>query len=94
MNKTELIDTIAAKTDKNKSDAKQILEAALAAIQETLEKGDQVQLVGFGTFKVSHRNARTGRNPRTGESIQIEASNVPSFVAGTHSTSNRPAGAL
>ena len=71
MNKTELIDTIAAKTDKNKSDAKQILEAALAAIQETLEKGDQVQLVGFGTFKVSHRNARTGRNPRTGESIQI-----------------------
>ena len=82
MNKTELIDTIAAKTDKNKSDAKQILEAALAAIQETLEKGDQVQLVGFGTFKVSHRNARTGRNPRTGESIQIEASNVPSFVAG------------
>ena len=82
MNKTELIDTIAAKTDKNKSDAKQILEAALAAIQETLEKGDQVQLVGFGTFKVSHRNARTGRNPRTGESIQIGASNVPSCVSG------------
>lgn len=82
MNKTELIDAIADKTNKNKSDAKQVLEAALAAIQETLEKGDQVQLVGFGTFKVSHRNARTGRNPRTGESIQIEASNVPSFVAG------------
>lgn len=82
MNKTELIDAIAAGAELSKKDAKAALEATLDAISESLKKGDAVQLIGFGTFKVNERNARTGRNPRTGEEIKIAASKVPAFVAG------------
>ncbi|WP_409422031.1 HU family DNA-binding protein [Pseudaeromonas sp. ZJS20] len=82
MNKTELVDAIAAKADMSKAQAKAALEVMLDSITATLKEGEQVQLVGFGTFKVSHRAARTGRNPQTGQEITIAASNVPSFVAG------------
>lgn len=82
MNKTELIDAIAASAELSKKDAKAALEATLEAISASLKKGDAVQLIGFGTFKVNHRNARTGRNPKTNEAIEIPASNVPAFVAG------------
>ncbi|WP_163836889.1 HU family DNA-binding protein [Spartinivicinus ruber] len=82
MNKAELIDLIADKADISKAQAKAALDAKLVSIQEALKEGDQVQLVGFGTFKVKHRAARTGRNPQTGAEIQIAAANVPSFVAG------------
>ncbi len=82
MNKTELIDAIAAAADLSKADAGRALDAVLDSITDALKKGDQVSLVGFGTFSVKHRNARTGRNPQTGATIQIAASNVPSFKAG------------
>ncbi|MFM2482986.1 nucleoid-associated protein HU-alpha [Celerinatantimonas sp. YJH-8] len=82
MNKTELIDAIAEKADLSKAQAKAALETTLESITETLKGGDQVQLIGFGTFKVNHRAARTGRNPQTGAEIQIAAANVPAFVAG------------
>lgn len=82
MNKTNLIDLIAEKTDLSKTQAKAALEATLAGIEGALKGGDQVQLIGFGTFKVNHRAARTGRNPQTGQEIQIAATNVPAFVAG------------
>ncbi|CAM3161630.1 nucleoid-associated protein HU-alpha [Vibrio rarus] len=82
MNKTQLIDAIAEKADLSKAQAKAALEATLEGVTEALKEGDQVQLIGFGTFKVSHRNARTGRNPKTGEEIQIAAANVPAFTAG------------
>ena len=82
MNKTELIDAIAAKAELSKKDAKAALEATLEAISESLKAGDAVQLIGFGTCKVNERSARTGRNPRTGEEIKIAAAKVPAFVAG------------
>ncbi|QXO17218.1 MULTISPECIES: nucleoid-associated protein HU-alpha [Vibrio] len=82
MNKTQLIDFIAEKADLSKAQAKAALEATLGAVEGALKEGDQVQLIGFGTFKVNHRAARTGRNPKTGEEIKIEAANVPAFVAG------------
>ncbi|TOM31534.1 DNA-binding protein [Vibrio parahaemolyticus] len=78
MNKTQLIDFIAEKADLSKAQAKATLEGVTGALKE----GDQVQLIGFGTFKVNHRAARTGRNPKTGDEIQIAAANVPAFVAG------------
>ncbi|GGB32720.1 nucleoid-associated protein HU-alpha [Oceanisphaera marina] len=82
MNKTQLVDAIAAKADLNKVQAKAALEEVLNGITQSLKEGDPVQLVGFGTFKVNHRAARTGRNPQTGNEIQIAAANVPAFVAG------------
>lgn len=82
MNKTELVDAIATKANITKVAAKNALEATLTAITESLEKGDSVQLVGFGTFKVNSRKARTGRNPKTGKEIKIAATTVPAFVAG------------
>lgn len=82
MNKTELVDAIAAKANITKAAAKTALEATLSAVSDSLEKGEAVQLVGFGTFKVNSRKARTGRNPKTGEEIKIEATKVPAFVAG------------
>ncbi|EEX67061.1 DNA-binding protein [Vibrio metoecus] len=82
MNKTQLIDFIAEKADLTKAQAKAALEATLGAVEGALKDGDQVQLIGFGTFKVNHRSARTGRNPKTGEEIKIAAANVPAFVAG------------
>ena len=82
MNKAELIETIAAEADISKASASRALDAATGAVASALKKGDQVSLVGFGTFSVKHRAARTGRNPQTGAEIQIAAANVPSFKAG------------
>ena len=82
MNKSELIDAIAAKANLSKKDAKAALEATLEAVSESLKAGDAVQLIGFGTFKVNERAARTGRNPRTGEEIKIAAAKIQAFVAG------------
>ena len=82
MNKAQLVDAIAAKADLSKSQAKAALDEMIKGITQSLKEGDAVQLVGFGTFKVSHRAGRTGRNPKSGEEIQIAAANVPSFVAG------------
>lgn len=82
MNKSELIDAIAAKANLSKKDAKAALEATLEAVSESLKAGDAVQLIGFGTFKVNERAARIGRNPSTGEEIQIAEAKIPAFVAG------------
>jgi DNA-binding protein HU-alpha len=82
LTKNELVNEVAAKTDLSKADAKNAIDAVLAAVQQALVNGDTVQLVGFGTFKVNHRNARTGRNPKTKETIEIKASTVPAFVPG------------
>ncbi|REG86491.1 HU family DNA-binding protein [Marinomonas pollencensis] len=82
MNKSELIDAIAASADLSKASASNALDATLKAIEEALAKGDQVTLVGFGTFAVKERAARTGRNPQTGAEIQIKAAKVPGFKAG------------
>lgn len=82
MNKNELIDAIAAEADLSKASAGRALDAAIAAITGALSKQDTVALVGFGTFSVKHRAARDGRNPRSGETIKIAASNTPTFKAG------------
>ena len=82
MNKSELIDAIATSADLSKAAASNALDATLTAIEEALAKGDQVTLVGFGTFSVKERSARTGRNPQTGAEIQIPAANIPTFKAG------------
>lgn len=82
MNKSELIDAIASKSDLSKAQAGQALEATFAAIEQALKSGESVTLVGFGTFSVKERAARTGRNPKTGAPIQIAASKVPGFKAG------------
>jgi len=77
-----LIDAIAKSAGLSKASAGDALDATLAAIRVTLKKGQSVTLVGFGTFKVGKRAARTGRNPRTGEAIKIRAAKVPKFSAG------------
>jgi DNA-binding protein HU-beta len=82
MNKSELIDAIASKGDLSKAQAGQALEALIGAVGDALKAGDSVTLVGFGTFSVKERAARSGRNPKTGETIQIAASKVPGFKAG------------
>ena len=82
MNKSELIDAIAASADLTKVDAGRAIDAITAAITKVLKKGETVTLVGFGTFKVTHRAARIGRNPRTGEELKIAARKAPSFSAG------------
>ena len=81
MNKAELIEEI-AKVTCSKKEAELALSATLATIQKALKKGDTVTLVGFGTFGVSKRKARKGRNPQTGEAIKIKAKKVPVFKAG------------
>ena len=81
MNKTELINAVAAKAGITKKDADKAVAAVLASIEEALAKGDKVQLIGFGTFEVKERAARTGHNPQTGATIEIAASKVPSFKA-------------
>jgi nucleoid DNA-binding protein len=81
MNKSDLISEM-AKNLNGKKEAEAALDSLLAAITQGLKNGDKVTLTGFGTFKVSNRKARTGRNPRTGEAIQIKASKVPQFIAG------------
>ncbi len=82
MNKAELIDAIADSADLPKASASRALEAVLDTVTNALKDGDQVSLVGFGTFAVKDRAARTGRNPKTGEPIQIAAAKVPGFKAG------------
>jgi len=82
MNKGELIEAVAQATDLSRADSTRAVDAVLDSISGALANGSAVSLVGFGTFSVKSRAARTGRNPRTGESIQIPASNVPGFKAG------------
>ena len=82
MNKSELIDAIAASADISKAAAGRALDAMVSSISDSLKKGDQVTLIGFGTFSVKERAARTGRNPQTGAEIKIAAAKVPSFKAG------------
>ena len=82
MNKSELIDSIADTAGLSKADAQRALDATIESITKTLKKGDTVSLVGFGTFSVKERAARTGRNPATGETIKIKASKTPAFKAG------------
>ncbi|MCK5874361.1 MAG: HU family DNA-binding protein [Alcanivoracaceae bacterium] len=82
MNKSELIDAIAAAADLSKADAGRALDATIESISGALKKGDTVSLVGFGTFQVKERAAREGRNPQTGATIKIAAAKVPGFKAG------------
>ena len=82
MNKTELIEHIAAKSDISKAAATRALASIIEAVKKTLKKGDTVTLVGFGTFSVSKRAARLGRNPRTGAALNIKAAKVPRFKTG------------
>lgn len=83
MNKTELIASVAQKSDLTKKDAEKAVKAVFEAVSETLKKGDKVQIIGFGTFEVRARKAREGRNPRrNNEVIKIPASKTPAFKAG------------
>jgi DNA-binding protein HU-beta len=82
VNKTELIEHIADKSDISKAAAARALTSIIDAVKKTLKKGDSVTLVGFGTFSVSKRAARTGRNPRTGAALKIKAAKVPRFKPG------------
>lgn len=82
MNKTELVAAIAEKAGLNKDQAAKALNAFEDTVTEVLKSGGSVALVGFGTFSVKAREARTGRNPKTGEALEIAASNVPAFKAG------------
>ena len=82
MNKSEFIEAVADKASLSKADAGKAVDAVMEVVMETLKSGDQVTLVGFGTFLNRRREARDGRNPRTGETIKIAAANVPAFKAG------------
>lgn len=82
MNKSQLIDKIAAGADISKAAAGRVLDAVLASVTDSLQAGEEVALVGFGTFAVRERSARTGRNPQTGKEISIPAAKVPGFRAG------------
>ncbi|WP_343153719.1 HU family DNA-binding protein [Buchnera aphidicola (Mindarus keteleerifoliae)] len=82
MNKAQLIDIVSEITNLPKTTTKNFLETTLSTITKSLQKGEIVQLVGFGTFKVNYRSERIGRNPQTGEEIKISATKIPSFVSG------------
>ena len=82
MNKTELVAAMAEQTNLSKKDAEAALKAFVDVVSDELKKGEKVQLVGFGTFEVSERAAREGRNPQTGETMEIKASKTPKFKAG------------
>ena len=82
MNKTELVAAISEKTELTKKDSEKALKALIDVVAEELKKGEKVQLVGFGTFEVSERAARTGENPQTGAEIKIAACKAPKFKAG------------
>lgn len=82
MNKNEFVDKVAELAGMTKADSGRAVDAVFDAITDALRKGDDVRLVGFGSFSVSKRAARDGRNPRTGETIKIKASNQPKFTAG------------
>jgi DNA-binding protein HU-beta len=83
MNKTDLIDAISTNSGLTKADSKRALEGFIEATTSTLKKGDKISLVGWGTFSISKRAARTGRNPQTGKEIQISAKKVVKFKAGS-----------
>lgn len=82
MTKADLIAKVAEKAEISKKDSEAAVKAVIESVQEALVAGEAVQLIGFGTFKISERAARTGRNPQSGEEIQIAAAKVPSFKAG------------
>jgi DNA-binding protein HU-beta len=82
MNKSDLVNVVAAETELTKKDVEAVVNATVDAITKALAAGDKVQLIGFGTFEVKERAARTGHNPKTGASIEIAAAKVPSFKAG------------
>ena len=82
MNKTELIAAVAEKSGLSKKDAAAAVESVITAVSDSLVKGEKVQLVGFGTFEVKERAARTGKNPQTGAAVEIPASKAPAFKAG------------
>jgi DNA-binding protein HU-beta len=82
MNKRKLIDAIASKTGSSKADVEHAIGALIEVMSETLKKGDSLSLAGFGSFEVRERSARTGRNPKTGEELQIAASRIPTFKPG------------
>ncbi len=82
MNKTELVAAVAEQADISKKDAEKVLKAFVDVVTEEMIKGEKVQLVGFGTFEVSERAAREGRNPQTGKTMKIEACKAPKFKAG------------
>ena len=82
MNKTELIAAVAEKTELTKKDVEKALKAFTDVVEEELKKGEKVQMVGFGTFEVTERSAREGRNPQTGDKMEIKASRSPRFKAG------------
>ena len=82
MNKADIINAIADHAELSKADAGRALDAMIEVVKKSLKKGDNVSLVGFGTFAVRKRAARTGRNPRTGATIKIKASKIPAFKAG------------
>ncbi|MFE4123203.1 HU family DNA-binding protein [Priestia sp. YIM B13486] len=82
MNKTELVDAVATQAELSKQDAKKAVEALFETVSNTLAKEEKIQLIGFGTFEVRERAARTGRNPQTGEEMTIPASKAPAFKPG------------
>jgi len=82
MNKSELVASVAQRSGLTKKESEKAVEGFISSIEEALVKGDKVQLVGFGTFELKERAARKGRNPQTGEKIDIAAAKVPSFKAG------------
>lgn len=82
MNKSELIDAIASKSELTKADAGKALDALLETIVATVAEGDAINLIGFGSFKAAERSAREGKNPKTGEKLEIPATTVPKFTAG------------
>jgi len=87
MNKTELIDAVSASTGLSKADVKKALDGFTSSVESSLKSGDRVSLVGFGSWSVSERAARTGRNPKTGQEIKIDAKNVVRFKAGAELSS-------
>ena len=82
MNKTELVDAVASSAGMTKADAAKAIDAVFGAVSDALKRNDDVRLIGFGTFSVANRAARTGKNPRSGETIQIPACKQPKFVPG------------
>ncbi|WP_217585431.1 HU family DNA-binding protein [Lentibacillus saliphilus] len=82
MNKTDLVNAVAEKSELSKKDAAKAVDAVFDSVMDSLKNGDKVQLIGFGNFEVRERSARKGRNPQTGEEIEIAASKVPAFKPG------------
>lgn len=82
MNKTELVEAVASTANISKATANSAVDAVVSSVKKALKKGDKVTLIGFGTFEVRERAARTGRNPRTGQEIKISATKIPAFKAG------------